>query len=146
MVSNNAGGVDNVDVEAATRSGVLICNTPGVLNDAVADLTFGLVLCLGRKLVQLDRFVRDGGWAKGAVPLSGDIAGKTLGILGMGRIGSLVAQRARAFGMQVTYHNRRQDGEAESQGLARHVARESLPSPGARRCSASPISSACWYP
>ncbi|MGE0801891.1 MAG: 2-hydroxyacid dehydrogenase [Lautropia sp.] len=126
VVSNNAVGFDNIDVDAATRSGVLICNTPGVLNDAVADLTFGLVLCLGRKLVQLDRFVRDGSWSKGAAPLAADIAGKTLGVLGMGRIGRLVAQRARAFGMQVTYHNRNRDNDAESQGLASYVTREAL--------------------
>lgn len=126
VMSNMAVGFDNVDVAAADRAGVLVCNTPGVLDAAVADLTFGLILCTGRKLVQLDAFTRDGRWIKGAPPLAVDIAGKTLGLLGMGRIGRMVAQRAQAFGMRIVYHNRNRDLNAEEAGLARYVARDAL--------------------
>jgi lactate dehydrogenase-like 2-hydroxyacid dehydrogenase len=126
VMSNFAVGFDNVDVAAASRAGVLVCNTPGVLDAAVADLTLGLILCTGRKLVQLDAFARDGRWTKGAPQLSNDIAGKTLGLLGMGRIGRMVAQRAQAFGMRIVYHNRNRDLQAEEQGLAQYVERDAL--------------------
>lgn len=126
VMSNSAVGFDNVDVAAATRAGVLVCNTPGVLDAAVADLTLGLILCTGRKLVQLDAFARDGRWAQGAAPLAIDIAGKTLGLLGMGRIGRMVAQRAQAFGMRMVYHKRNRDLAAEQAGLARYVERDAL--------------------
>jgi glyoxylate reductase len=126
VVSNFAVGYDNVDVDAATRAGVLVCNTPGVLDAAVADLTITMVLCLARKVLPNDRFVRDGSWAKGAAPLASDLAGKTLGLLGMGRIGRMVAKRAKAFDMNVVYHNRRRDADSEQVGLASYVARDLL--------------------
>jgi lactate dehydrogenase-like 2-hydroxyacid dehydrogenase len=126
VFSNFAVGFDNVDVAAANRAGVLVCNTPGVLDAAVADVAIGLILCTGRRFVQLDAFTRDGRWTKGAPPLTIDIAGKTLGLLGMGRIGRMVAQRAQAFGMRVVYHNRNRDLNAEEQGLARYVERDAL--------------------
>ena len=122
--SNFAVGFDNVDVAAATRRKVLICNTPGVLDGAVADVTIGLMLCLARNLVAGDAFVRSGAWTKGAFPLTTDIRGKTLGLLGMGRIGRVVARAAQAFDMKVVYHNRRQDPAA--QGLATYVGRDEL--------------------
>ncbi|TMS58590.1 D-glycerate dehydrogenase [Imbroritus primus] len=117
VVSNFAVGYDNIDVKAATAANVVVCNTPGVLDAAVADLTLGLILCTGRNLVGLDRFVRDGRWAKGAAPLSYDLMGKSLGLLGMGRIGRMVAERARAFGMKVFYHNRNRQAAAEATGI-----------------------------
>ncbi|MGH8808971.1 MAG: 2-hydroxyacid dehydrogenase [Noviherbaspirillum sp.] len=126
VVSNFAVGYDNIDVAAATKAGVLVCNTPGVLDAAVADLTIGMVLCLGRKLVDNDRFVRSGAWLKGAAPLASDLAGKTLGLLGMGRIGRMVAKRAQAFDMNVIYHNRRPDAEAERAALGSYVERDAL--------------------
>lgn len=126
VMSNFAVGFDNVDVAAANAAGVLVCNTPGVLDAAVADLTIGLVLCTARKLVFLDGFTRDGRWTKGAPPLAIDLQGKTLGLLGMGRIGRLVAQRAQAFGMRVVYHNRSRDTQSETAGLARYVERDAL--------------------
>ncbi|MFC4278527.1 2-hydroxyacid dehydrogenase [Achromobacter aloeverae] len=122
--SNFAVGFDNVDVAAATSRGVLICNTPGVLDGAVADVTIGLMLCLARNLVAGDAFVRSGAWAQGPFPLTRDIRGKTLGLLGMGRIGRVVARTARAFDMPVIYHNRREDPEAG--GLATFVERDEL--------------------
>jgi glyoxylate reductase len=126
VVSNFAVGYDNIDVEAATRAQVLVCNTPGVLDAAVADVTIGMVLCLARKLLDNDRFVRSGAWLKGAAPLTADLAGKTIGLLGMGRIGRMVARRARAFDMNVIYHNRRRDEETERGGLASFVGRDAL--------------------
>ena len=126
VVSNYAVGFDNIDVPAATREGVLVCNTPGVLDAAVADLTLGIILSLARRLVELDRFARDGRWQRGAPPLGTDLAGKKLGLLGMGRIGRMVAQRARAFGMDVSYHNRNRDTASDQSELARYVERDAL--------------------
>lgn len=126
VASNFAVGFDNVDVAAATARDVLICNTPKVLDGAVADLTLGLVLCLARNLVAGDAFVRSGAWTKGAFPLACDIRGKTLGLLGMGRIGRVVARSAQAFDMNVIYHNRSRDQQAESAGLAQYRSRDDL--------------------
>ncbi|VDH08026.1 2-hydroxyacid dehydrogenase [Bordetella trematum] len=126
VVSNFAVGFDNVDIPAMNEHGVLMCNTPKVLDGAVADLTFGLILCLARNLVAGDAFVRSGAWTKGAFPLAHDIRGKTLGLLGMGRIGREVARIARAFDMPVIYHNRRHDSEAEASGLASYRERDAL--------------------
>lgn len=124
--SNFAVGYDNVDLQAANRHKVLICNTPNVLNNAVADVILGLMLCLARNLVAGDAFVRSGAWTRGPFPLTHDIRGKTFGLLGMGRIGRVAARGAQAFDMKVTYHNRRQDEQAEAQGLASYVDRDTL--------------------
>ncbi|WP_459618446.1 2-hydroxyacid dehydrogenase [Bordetella sp. 2513F-2] len=126
VVSNFAVGFDNVDVPAATAHRVLVCNTPKVLDGAVADLTIGLILCVARNLVAGDAFVRSGAWTKGAFPLARDIRGKTLGLLGMGRIGQVVARTAQAFDMNVIYHNRNRDQAAESEGLAQYRERDQL--------------------
>ena len=126
VVSNFAVGFDNVSVPLASEKNVLVCNTPGVLDRAVADLTLGLLLCLARGMVAGDAFVRSGAWTRGAAPLTSDIAGKTLGLLGMGRIGRLVARTARAFDLDVVYHNRHRDTASETDGLARYVDRETL--------------------
>ncbi len=109
VVSNFGVGYDNVDVEAATRHGVLVCNTPGVLTDAVADLTIGLLIALARRLVESERLVREGQWMRGAAQLGVDLKGKTLGIIGLGRIGRAVARRAQAFGMRVCFHDQFRD-------------------------------------
>lgn len=124
--SNFAVGYDNVDLQAANRHKVLICNTPNVLNNAVADVILGLMLCLARNLVAGDAFVRSGAWTCGPFPLTHDIRGKTFGLLGMGRIGRVAARGAQAFDMKVIYHNRRQDEQAEAQGLASYVDRDTL--------------------
>lgn len=126
VVSNFAVGFDNIDVAAATQRNVLVCNTPRVLDGAVADLTFGLILCLSRDMVKGDAFVRSGAWTKGPAPLTRDIRGKTLGLLGMGRIGRVVARTAKAFDMTVIYHNRNRDEQAESEGLAAYRGRDDL--------------------
>jgi glyoxylate reductase len=119
-VSNFAVGVNNVDVAGATRRGIRVCNTPDVLTDATADLGFALLLSAARKVSDADRFVRAGGWT-GWDPwgfLGVPVAGKTLGIVGMGKIGTAVARRSRGFSMKVLYHNRRRLPPSEEAGLA----------------------------
>jgi glyoxylate reductase len=109
-VANVAVGFDNVDLAAAARRGVLVANTPGVLDDATADLTLALILAATRRLGEGERLVRSGqpwSWAMGFM-LGSDLRGKRLGIVGLGKIGSRVAQRARAFGMTIAYHGRRE--------------------------------------
>ncbi len=115
VVSNIAVGYDNVDLAAATERGVLITNTPGVLSDAVADLTLALILQLSRRLPESDRFVRENRWGKPGetLPLGVDLKGKTLSIVGMGRIGRVVAQRALAFGMRIVYYDVRREVETD---------------------------------
>jgi glyoxylate reductase len=107
-IANLAVGYDNVDLEAAARHGVAVTNTPGVLDDATADLTLGLILAATRRLAEGDRLVRSGrGWSWGmGFMLGSGLQGKRLGIVGLGGIGRKVAQRARAFGMEIAYHSR----------------------------------------
>ena len=112
LVANYGVGYDRVDVSACRDRGIAVTNTPGVLDAAVADLTLALILACRRYLVESDRFVREGRWQRGwARPelLGHDLASSTLGLVGMGRIGSQVARRAEAFGMRVVHH-RRSDG------------------------------------
>lgn len=112
LVANYGVGYDRVDVPACRARGIAVTNTPGVLDAAVADLTLALILACRRHLVTSDRFVREGRWQRGwARPelLGRDLAGSTLGLVGLGRIGSEVARRAEAFGMRVVHH-RRSDG------------------------------------
>jgi glyoxylate reductase len=107
-VANVAVGYDNVDVEAAARRGAVVTNTPGVLDDATADLTLALILAATRRVVEGDRLIRAGRpWTWGmSFMLGSGLRGKTLGIVGLGGIGRRVAERARAFGMQIAYHSR----------------------------------------
>ena len=105
IVANVAVGYDNIDVAAATRRGVAVSNTPGVLTDATADFAFTLLLATARRVLAADRYVRAGrfqGWEMMGF-LGGDLAGRTLGIAGFGRIGQAVARRGRGFGMEVIY-------------------------------------------
>ncbi len=117
-VANYAVGYNNLDVPALTRHGVLATNTPGVLTEATADLAFALMLGAARRLVEGDRLIRAGEW-KGWHPrfmLGGDVFGRVLGIVGLGRIGQAVARRAQGFRMSVLYTGRRRavpDLEAE---------------------------------
>src|SRR5689334_6729348 len=107
-VANVAVGYDNVDLAAAGRRGVVVTNTPGVLDDATADLTLALILAATRRLAEGDRLVRSGepwSWGMGFM-LGSSLQGKRLGIVGLGGIGTRVAERARAFGMEIAYHSR----------------------------------------
>jgi glyoxylate reductase len=109
LVANYGVGYDRVDVPACHERGIAVTNTPGVLDAAVADLTVALILACRRHLVASDRFVRERGWQRGwARPelLGRDLAGSTLGLVGLGRIGSEVARRAEVFGMRVVFHRR----------------------------------------
>src|SRR5919198_2906858 len=106
-VANYAVGYDNVDVEAATARGVPVGNTPDVLTDATADLTWALMLAAARRLPEAERSERSGEWSWEPDFLLGqDVHGATLGIVGMGRIGSAVARRAQGFDMEVIYYSR----------------------------------------
>ena len=107
MISVMGVGYDGVDVPAAKAQGAVVTHTPDVLNDDVADTAIGLMLCASRQLPAADRYVRSGDWAaKGAMPLARKMSGARLGVVGMGRIGQAIAQRALAFGMSVAYHTR----------------------------------------
>jgi glyoxylate reductase len=115
VVANYGVGYDTIDVAACAARGVAVTNTPGVLTAATADLTFALILATRRRVVTGDRAVRAGLWRGGwADPdyLGHDVAGSTLGIVGLGRIGSAVARRAEAFDMRVLHHSRRRTGES----------------------------------
>ncbi len=116
VIANMAVGYNNVDVEAASARGILVTNTPGVVTEPTADLTFALLLAVGRRVVDLDRRTRAGEfrWWAPRLFLSTDVSGKTLGIVGLGRIGKAVAERARGFRMRILYFNRRRlDPEEE---------------------------------
>jgi glyoxylate reductase len=114
VVANYGAGYDLVDVEACRARGITVTNTPGVTTAATADLTLGLILALRRRIVAGDSFVRSGQWATGWAdePLKGDeVAGSTIGIVGLGRIGRAVAQRAQGFDMRVLYTRRTPEDE-----------------------------------
>jgi len=127
VVANYAVGYDNVDVAAATARGVAVANTPDVLTEATADLAFALLLAAARRLGEGERLVRAGrwtGWEPGQL-LGVDVWGRTLGIIGLGRIGEAVARRGRGFGMSVLYSGRRPAPAAAELG-AEHVSLDDL--------------------
>lgn len=121
IFANCAVGYDNIDLEAATRRGILVTNTPDVLTDATADLAFSLLLAAARRLVEGDRLMRSGQWSGwGPLQLLGREATEaTLGIIGAGRIGTAVAHRATGFRMRILYADRRRNAEIEGLGAAK---------------------------
>ena len=128
IVANFAVGYNNFDLAAATQRGVILTNTPGVLDDATATLTMTLLLACARRLVEADNFVRAKKW-RGWAPLffiGLDVDGKTLGIAGLGRIGKNVARKARAFDMNILYSDVRRDEAFERETGARPVDKETL--------------------
>lgn len=106
-ISSFGVGYDAIDKDAALKQGLRVGYTPGVLNDCVADLAFGLLIDVARGISASDRFVRAGQWSKQRFPIQTRVSGKKLGIVGLGRIGSTIAKRASGFDMAVAYHNRR---------------------------------------
>jgi phosphogluconate 2-dehydrogenase/gluconate 2-dehydrogenase len=129
IASTISVGVDHFDLDYFRRRGLMLGHTPGVLNEATADLIFSLILSSARRVVELADYVRDGQWKEhiGDDGYGVNVYGKTLGMLGMGRIGSAVARRAHhGFGMQVLYHNRRPDPAAEQALSARYVGKDEL--------------------
>jgi len=107
IIANFGVGYDSIDTAAAKARNIRVTNTPNVLNEAVAELTIGLMISLARRLPQADRFVREGKWPQGGFPLQAELTGKTVGILGLGRIGKEIAARAQALKMRVVYYGRR---------------------------------------
>jgi glyoxylate reductase len=119
LIANFGTGVDNIDVTAATNRGMTVTNTPGVLTEDTADMTIALILAVARRLVEGAKIIPAGEWAGWAPTwmLGRRITGKRLGIVGMGRIGQAVASRAKAFGLQIHYHNRRHVAAAVEEAL-----------------------------
>lgn len=121
IFANMAVGYNNIDVDEATRRGVMVTNTPGVLSEATADLTWALILAVARRVVEGDETMRAGrfpGWGP-MYMLGGDVTGRTLGLAGPGRIALEVAQRAVGFRMQILYHGRRPSPAFEALGARR---------------------------
>ena len=119
LIANFGNGVDNIDVTSALRRGITVTNTPGVLTEDTADMTMGLIVAVSRRIVEGAGKLAAGNWT-GWTPtwmLGRRITGKRLGIVGMGRIGQALARRAKAFGLSIHYHNRRQVAPAIEQEL-----------------------------
>ena len=119
LIANFGNGVDHIDVISASRRGITVTNTPGVLTEDTADMTMALILSTARRLAEGARVIPEGGWT-GWSPtwmLGRRILGKRLGIVGMGRIGQALASRARAFGMSIHYHNRRRVAQQIEESL-----------------------------
>ena len=129
VVANRGVGYNNLDIAALAAAGIAATNTPGVLDETVADFAWALMLATARRVTEAERYVRDGRWKDSSfhLLLGGDVHGRTLGILGMGRIGQAIARRAAGFRMPVIYHNRsRVDAAIERDCNARHVERDAL--------------------
>ncbi len=128
IFANYAVGYNNIDVEAATSRKIWVSNTPGVLTDTTADLTWALIFAVARRIVEADRFTREGkfeGWGP-MLFLGQDITGKTLGIFGCGRIGEAVGKRAQGFAMKLLYHDVARNFEFEKATGAAYVDKETL--------------------
>jgi glyoxylate reductase len=129
VVANCGAGYDHIDVAACTRRGILVTNTPEVLTDAAADLTFALLLAVARRVLEGERHIRQGLWHRWEWSLlwGAEVHHQTLGIYGLGRIGQAVARRARGFSMQIIYHDWQHKTESLERELeARFVDRETL--------------------
>ncbi|MGE5130937.1 MAG: 2-hydroxyacid dehydrogenase [Sphingomonadaceae bacterium] len=126
LISNFGVGVDAIDLAAAKQRGIIVTNTPDVLNDCVADAAMALTLNVLRKYPQAEAYLRSGYWGtRGDYPLTTSLSGKTMGVLGLGRIGEAIARRALAFGMKIRYHNRHRkdvpyEYDADAVALARN--------------------------
>jgi lactate dehydrogenase-like 2-hydroxyacid dehydrogenase len=125
IIANFGVGVDAINLDDASKRNLIVTNTPDVLNEAVADTALALILNTVRKFPQAEQYLRGGNWAaRGPYPLTSDVGGKTLGVLGLGRIGEAIAKRAMACGMKIRYHNRRKKDvpypyDADAVALAR---------------------------
>ncbi|NVM01562.1 MAG: D-glycerate dehydrogenase [Candidatus Helarchaeota archaeon] len=123
VISNYAVGFDNINIKFATKKKIMVTNTPGVLTEATADIAWGLIFAAARRLIEADKYLRDGKWKRWApsLLLGYDLYGKTLGIIGMGRIGSAVAKRAVGFNMHIIYYSRTKKPEIEKKLKAKFV-------------------------
>ncbi len=115
VISNCAVGVDNIDIEAATKKGIFVTNTPDILTETTADLTWALLMSLARRITEAEKYIKMGKWKYWHLLLMAgtDIYGKTLGIVGLGRIGTAVARRAQCFGMKILYYDAVRNPELE---------------------------------
>ena len=113
LIASFGVGYDGVDIKAAKARKIAVTNTPGVLDDAVADLTIGLLIAVTRGMVVGDNYIRNGEWLKANMPLMNHLRGRQAGILGLGRIGLAIAQRLQAFGIEINYHNRRERSDVD---------------------------------
>lgn len=121
VIANYAAGFNNIDVAYARSRGIIVTNTPDILNAATADLTWALILAVSKRIVEGDQFTRAGkfsGWSP-MLLLGGDVSGKTLGIIGAGRIGQAVARRAKGFDMSVLYYDVNRSSDFERETMAR---------------------------
>ncbi|MEH7732993.1 2-hydroxyacid dehydrogenase [Bacillus pumilus] len=128
VIANLAVGYDNIDLEAANKRNITICHTPDVLTESTADLAFALLMASARRIVEASDWIKEGNWTGwGPLLLAGaDVHHKTLGIVGMGSIGTALAKRAAGFDMKVLYHNRSRKPEAEAQLGVTYAAFEDL--------------------
>ncbi|QRM28979.1 2-hydroxyacid dehydrogenase [Microvirga sp. VF16] len=111
IISSFGVGYDNVDAAEAARRNIVVTNTPGVLDDEVADLTLGLLLATLRKIPQADRYLREGQWLRASFPLSATLRERKIGIVGLGRIGKAIAKRLSGFDVSIAYHGRTQQDD-----------------------------------
>jgi len=128
IIANYAVGYNNIDLQAARDKGIVVTNTPDVLTAATADLTWALILAVSKRIPESERYLRQGqffGW-RPKLMLGGDVSGKTIGIVGAGRIGQAVARRAVGFDMQVLYHSRNQNIDFETSTPAKYVELDQL--------------------
>jgi len=128
-ISSYSVGLDHIDLKETSRRGIIVSYTPGVLTEAVADHAWALMLAVARRVVEADRDVREGGWKVGWHPtymLGSDVYGKSIGIVGMGRIGTAIARRARGFDMNILYYSRRRKPQIEIELGAKFLSLEEL--------------------
>ncbi len=132
IIAQYAVGYDNIDLDVATKHGIYVTNTPGVLTEATADLTWALLLAVARRIVEANHFVKSGGWWETKTSwhpmmmLGTEVYGKTIGIIGMGRIGKAVACRAKGFNMKILYYSRKPKPDVEKELGAKYVDLETL--------------------
>lgn len=128
IISTYAVGYENIDIKFAKKRGIMITNTPGVLTEATADIAWGLIIATARRFIEADKYLRSGNWKRWSpkLLLGYDLFGKTLGIIGMGRIGYAVARRAKGFNMKIIYYSRTRKPEIEKELGAKYVSLTAL--------------------
>ena len=141
--SNISVGYDNLDLDILTKRNIIATNTPGILNESVADAVFGVLLSAARRIPELDAYVKSGNWDAmiGEELFGNDVHGKVIGIIGMGGVGKAIATRAKfGFGMEILYHNRSRDKEIESTYDAQYCSFEDLLKRSDFVCNMVPLS------
>lgn len=147
VIANMAVGYNNIDLHSATEKGIMVTNTPGVLTETTADLTFGLMLATARRMVEASSYLKTGQWKTWSpMQLTGqDVHGATLGIIGLGRIGKALAKRAKGFDMNLVYYNRSRKYEEEKELGMEYVSLEKLLEVSDFVCVMVPLTSETSY-